>query len=56
MVGLLLSEEPDFKHIVVRKLHPTFGAEIQGVDFSSPLSDDVFGEIYAAITKARSGY
>ncbi|GIK05271.1 hypothetical protein Aspvir_009375 [Aspergillus viridinutans] len=38
-------------HIRVRPLHPTFGAEISGVDFSSPLSDQVFKDIYDAITK-----
>jgi alpha-ketoglutarate-dependent 2,4-dichlorophenoxyacetate dioxygenase len=40
-----------FKQISVRKLHPTFGAQISGVDFSSPLSDEVFAEVLAAITK-----
>jgi alpha-ketoglutarate-dependent 2,4-dichlorophenoxyacetate dioxygenase len=40
-------------HIRVRPLHPTFGAEISGVDFSSPLSDEVFKDIYDAITKVR---
>lgn len=40
-----------FNHITVKKLHPTFGAEISGVDFSAPLPDDVFFDILAAITK-----
>lgn len=40
-----------FKHITVRKLHPTFGAQIDGVDFSSSLSDEVFNEIRAAAVK-----
>lgn len=40
-----------FSHISVKPLHPTFGAEISGVDFSSPLKDEVFKEIYHAVTK-----
>ncbi|KAH8804867.1 alpha-ketoglutarate-dependent 2,4-dichlorophenoxyacetate dioxygenase [Xylogone sp. PMI_703] len=51
MVGLLLNDEPDFKHITAVKLHPTFAAEVQGVDFSQPLADEVFGEILSAINK-----
>jgi hypothetical protein len=42
-----------FKHISVRELHPTFGAEISGVDFSVPLTDEIFSEVHAAITKVR---
>lgn len=37
--------------ISITELHPTFGAEVSGVDFSSPISEDDFREIYAAITK-----
>ncbi|OGE50855.1 hypothetical protein PENARI_c015G08795 [Penicillium arizonense] len=40
-----------FSHISVNPLHPTFGAEIGGVDFSSPLSDAAFNDIYEAVTK-----
>ncbi|TDZ16768.1 Alpha-ketoglutarate-dependent 2,4-dichlorophenoxyacetate dioxygenase [Colletotrichum orbiculare MAFF 240422] len=32
-------------------LHPTFAATVRGVDFSKPLSDDVFQQIQAAIAK-----
>lgn len=35
----------------ITELHPTFAAEISGVDFSKPISEEVFKEIYAAITK-----
>lgn len=42
-----------FSHITVKPLHPTFGAEISGVDFSSPLTDEVFNDIYQAVAKAR---
>jgi hypothetical protein len=41
----------DFKHIQVKELHPTFGAEVHSVDFSKPVPEDVFSEIYKAITK-----
>lgn len=40
-----------FSHISVKGLHPTFGAVISGVDFSSPLNDEIFAEIYQAVTK-----
>jgi alpha-ketoglutarate-dependent 2,4-dichlorophenoxyacetate dioxygenase len=46
-----LTTEPVFQLINVKELHPTFGAEISGVDFSKPVEDDVFQEILAAITK-----
>lgn len=42
-----------FSHISVKPLHPTFGAEISGVDFSSPLTDEVFSDIYQAVAKVR---
>ena len=40
-----------FNHIKVSKIHPTFGAEISGVDFTSTLNDEVFAEISAAAAK-----
>ena len=43
--------EPDYKHISVTQLAPTFAAEVSGVDFSKPVEDDVFQEILAAITQ-----
>ncbi|KAJ9323545.1 hypothetical protein DTO027B5_4486 [Paecilomyces variotii] len=46
-----LTTEPSFKHITIKELHPTFGAEISGIDFSKPVDDDVFQEVLAAITK-----
>jgi alpha-ketoglutarate-dependent 2,4-dichlorophenoxyacetate dioxygenase len=51
MSGLIEPPKSPFKQISVRKLHPTFGAQISGIDFSSPLSDEVFAEVLAAITK-----
>lgn len=43
--------DTSFNKISIRELHPTFGAEISGVDFSLPLPEDVFAEILSAITK-----
>jgi len=52
MPGLIdQHSETAIKQLIVRKLHPTFGAKISGVDFSSPLSDETFAEVLAAITK-----
>jgi|ERR1700722_8847164 hypothetical protein len=44
-------DDNDFKHIQVKELHPTFGAEVHSVDFSKPVPEDVFSEIYKTITK-----
>lgn len=46
-----LSTSPVYNHITIKKLHPTFGAEISGVDFSRPVEKEVFDEILTAITK-----
>lgn len=51
MPGLLLTPETEFKTLKIKKLHPTFAAEIEGVDFSKPIPDDVFNEILAASAK-----
>ena len=40
--------------IRVVELHPTFAAEIYGVDFSQELPPDVFDQVYTAITKVSS--
>lgn len=40
-----------FDHITITELHPTFGAEIGGVDFSHPVEETVFQEILAAMNK-----
>ena len=36
----------------VKELHPTFGAEIEGVDFNN-VSDEVFAQILAAMSKVQ---
>ena len=33
------------------ELHPTFAAEVYGVDFSQDVSPEEFNEVYEAITK-----
>ncbi|RFU35443.1 hypothetical protein B7463_g865, partial [Scytalidium lignicola] len=48
MPGLI--QESPFKTITVKELHPTFGAEVEGVDFHN-LSDEQFNEIVAAMAK-----
>lgn len=35
----------------INELHPTFAAEIRGIDFSEPIPPDVFEQVYEAITK-----
>ncbi|WYZ35907.1 hypothetical protein EsH8_X_000554 [Colletotrichum jinshuiense] len=37
--------------LTIEPLHPTFAAEVHGVDFSKPLADDLFKDIQAAIAK-----
>ena len=57
MPGLLDStENSEFKIIKIEKLHETFGAQVSGVDFSSPISDEIFHEILAAITKVSEQF
>jgi alpha-ketoglutarate-dependent 2,4-dichlorophenoxyacetate dioxygenase len=57
MPGLLDSnEDSDFKIIKIEKLHETFGAQISGVDFSNPISDEIFHEILDAITKVSEQF
>ncbi|KAK8060946.1 alpha-ketoglutarate-dependent 2-4-dichlorophenoxyacetate dioxygenase [Apiospora saccharicola] len=48
MSGII--ETPSFKTIQVQELHPTFAAEVTGVDFQD-VSDEQFAEILAAMAK-----
>ncbi|KAI1099230.1 taurine catabolism dioxygenase [Jackrogersella minutella] len=48
MPGLI--QESPFQTITVKELHPTFGAEVGGVNFQN-LSDEQFREILAAMAK-----
>ena len=47
-----LTEEPRFDTITVKELHPTFAAEIGGVNFED-ISDKQFSEIQAALAKVE---
>ena len=51
MPGILIQDAP-FKTLRVKELHPTFGAEIEGVDFDN-VSDETLGEIISAMAKVR---
>ena len=50
MPGLV--KEDDFKTLTVKELHPTFAAEVSGVNFQN-LSEEQFQEILAAMAKVR---
>lgn len=50
------SETPTFHHISVKPLHPTFGAEISGVDISVPLAGEIWSEIWQAVTKVPTAF
>jgi hypothetical protein len=50
MPGLL--QEPQFEHVKIKEIGPTFAAEVEGVDFSQDIPQEVFDEILKAITKA----
>ncbi|KAI1307151.1 alpha-ketoglutarate-dependent 2,4-dichlorophenoxyacetate dioxygenase [Xylaria venustula] len=50
MPGLVKEDEASFKTIEIKELHPTFAAEVLGVDFED-VSDEQFAEIMAAMAK-----
>ena len=50
MPGLL--QETPFRTITVKELHPTFAAQVEGVNFEE-LTDEQLGEIVAAMAKVR---
>ncbi|RWA13657.1 hypothetical protein EKO27_g1450 [Xylaria grammica] len=50
MPGLVKEDERRFKTFEVKELHPTFAAEIKGVNFDD-VSEEQFTEILAAIAK-----
>jgi alpha-ketoglutarate-dependent 2,4-dichlorophenoxyacetate dioxygenase len=52
----LSSETPTFHHISVKPLHPTFGAEVSGVDISVPLAGEIWSEILLAVTKVSTAF
>jgi len=40
-----------FKTLTVKELHPTFGAEVSGIDFTQPIPDEQFQEILEAMAQ-----
>lgn len=48
MPGLI--QETPFKTITVKELHPTFGAQVDGVDFQN-LSEEQYKEVLSALAK-----
>jgi alpha-ketoglutarate-dependent 2,4-dichlorophenoxyacetate dioxygenase len=52
MPGLI--REPQFKHITIKEIGPTFAAEVEGVDFSQDIPQEIFNIILAAITKVST--
>jgi alpha-ketoglutarate-dependent 2,4-dichlorophenoxyacetate dioxygenase len=42
-----------YNTITINELHPTFAAEVQGVNFQ-PLSEEQFQEVLSALAKVRS--
>ena len=44
------TSECEFKTFRVKELHPSFGAEIEGVEFPNP-SDEQFDELLRAMAK-----
>lgn len=49
-----ISQPSTFNHIAITELHPTFGAEISGVDFARPVEAEIFQEILTAMSKVGS--
>lgn len=52
MLGTISSSAP-FKTIMVKQLHPTFGAEVVGADFTN-MTDEQFNETKQAMAQVRS--
>ena len=51
LIKMPSATEPEFETLHIAKLHPTFGAEIFGVDFSQPIPDSTFQQIREASDK-----
>lgn len=48
----IIQTSPSFKTISIKELHPTFGAEVEGVDWQN-MTDEQFDEIVEAMAKVR---
>jgi hypothetical protein len=51
LIEMPSAAEQEFKTIQIQKLHPTFGAELSGINYSKPIPDDIFQEIRDASAK-----
>jgi len=49
------TEGQPFKTIQVKEVHPTFAAEVEGVDWKN-LSNEQFNEIFAAMAKVSFNF
>ena len=49
MPGLV--QDSQFKHIIIKEIGKTFAAEVEVIDFSQDILQDVFDELLQAITK-----
>ena len=59
VISLLLSNMAPaqgykFKILSIKELHPTFGAEVSGLDFSQNIPDDAFEEVLKAMAKVNT--
>ena len=45
--------DPQYQTLSVKELHPTFAAEVHGVNFSKELSDEAFKDVVAVLAKVR---
>jgi hypothetical protein len=53
MPGLVEEDQSNFDLISITEIHPTFGAEVSGVDFSKAIPKETFDQIRAASAKVR---
>ncbi|RFU29555.1 hypothetical protein B7463_g6776, partial [Scytalidium lignicola] len=51
MPGVVETNPSSFNLINIKEIHPTFGAEVSGIDFSKPVPKETFDEISAASAK-----
>jgi alpha-ketoglutarate-dependent taurine dioxygenase len=41
----------NYNYLTVKELHPTFGAEVCGINVAEPLSPETFEELRSVLTK-----
>lgn len=47
----MAQKDPPNERLEIRELHPTFGAEVLGADFSKHVQDQTLGQIRSALAK-----